>query len=134
MAYQEEFDGLCPDCHTIFLATKEEFHKPKIFYGLVVWEIYQDSHLGDIFPVFKPNSPLFHTLVAHHETVGHHLGHSSFVLFNDAFESVDTIKIAPDQDDLAQRYPDSCGVLDPHAGGGVIFWKEQTHAQEVDTH
>ncbi len=56
-----------------------------------------------------------------------HLSGGSFT----TLESVDAVTIVFNQQNLEQRYPDSCGILDPHSGGGVIFWKE-IDAQEID--
>lgn len=132
MAQQKEFSALCPDCHTRFLDTKEEFHRPTIFHGLIIWESEPDSRLQEWSQVFRPDSTLVHDLFLHHEKVGLHEFHDKFVLFGSKIESVDDVKIEPDQKNPVERYPASVGLLYPHVGGNVIFWKEQTDAEKID--
>lgn len=132
MAQKKEFSALCPDCHTRFRDTKEEFHRPTIFHGLIIWESEPDSRLQEWSLVFRPDSILAHDLFLHHEKVGQHVLHDKFVLFDRQIESVDDVRIEPGQTYPAERYPDSVGLLYPHGGGGVIFWKEQTDTEKID--
>lgn len=82
--------------------------------------------------VFRPDSTLVHDLFLHHEKVGLHEFHDKFVLFDGNIESVDGVRIEPDQKKPVERYPASVGLLYPHVGGHVIFWKEQTDAIKID--
>lgn len=132
MALQKEFFVLCPDCHKTFLTTREKVHKPVILYDQVTWTSPPDSTLGELNRVFEPDSPLIADLFTHHKSVGHHLLHNIYVLFQDKID-LDCLLTALNQDDLQLRYPDSMGLLYAGTGGQIILWKMPDNVREVDT-